>query len=119
MPKGLHRVPLGQISFLLLPLMALSAVRAGAQELLIVDAAANQVVRVDRVSGRIAGVLVPPNSGELSVPRGAAFGPDGHLYVASAGNDRVLRYHGRTGRFLGVFVQGAQIPRATDMAFGP
>ena len=37
-------------------------------------------------------------------PAGMIFGRDGHLYVASRGDHRVVRYDGTTGAFLGDFV---------------
>jgi hypothetical protein len=33
-----------------------------------------------------------------------AIGPDGNLYVASAGNDAVLRYNGTNGAFINEFI---------------
>jgi len=43
-------------------------------------------------------------NGPLDGPTAAVFGPDGALYVASFDNDMILRYDGRTGAYLGVFV---------------
>lgn len=43
-------------------------------------------------------------NGPLNGPTGASFGPDGHLYVASFENDRILRYDGASGAYLGEFV---------------
>ena len=61
-------------------------------------------------------------SGGLDTPTAAVFGPDGALYVADFDGDRVLRYDGQSGAFLGVFVSAAsgQLdgPDA-GMVFGP
>ncbi len=58
----------------------------------------------------------------LDGPSGILFGDDGHLYVASFNNDRVLRFDGTTGAFLGRFVDAAagtlNGPDA-GMAWGP
>src|SRR5690349_15245051 len=43
-------------------------------------------------------------SGGLDAPTAAVFGPDGALYVASFSQDRVLRFDGTTGSYLGDFV---------------
>jgi len=43
-------------------------------------------------------------NGPLNGPTSATFGPDGLLYVASFDNDRILRYDGQTGDYLGTFV---------------
>lgn len=47
------------------------------------------------------------NKSEINQPRAIAFGPDAHLYVASAGTGRILKYAGpvekNAGQFLGVY----------------
>ena len=53
------------------------------------------------VKGAAQGMGMP--SGNFN-PQGFRFGPDGNLYVASEGTDRVLRYSGRTGDFIDEFV---------------
>lgn len=61
-------------------------------------------------------------AGPLDGPTSVVFGPGGDLYVASFENDRILRYDGRTGAFLGPFVEpqdgGLNGPDA-GMTFGP
>jgi len=71
----------------------------------------DQVLRFDADTLAPLGVFVGDDpltpadeNGPLNGPTGASFGPDGHLYVASFENDRILRYHGATGAYLGEFV---------------
>ena len=65
--------------------------------------------------------LVPTGSGGLSNPKDLTVGPDGNLYVASAGTNSVLKYNASTGQFLSTFVAsgsgGLQTP--FGVAFGP
>ena len=49
----------------------------------------NRVFRYSEVDGSFTDIFVTNANGALSQPHGLAFGPDGNLYVASAGNDRV------------------------------
>ncbi len=58
-------------------------------------------------------------SGGLLNAHGLAFGPDGHLYVASFGTDQVKRYDGTTGEYLDDFITGAGLngPIAVRFAF--
>jgi hypothetical protein len=102
-------------------LVALAAApsASGKGELLVLDRRSSQIVRVDDVTGAVAGVFVAPGSGGLREPRAAVFGPDGHVYVASFGTDEVLRFNGKTGRFLGVFAADDRLKEPGDLAFGP
>ncbi len=74
-------------------------------------------MRFDASTGVYIDDFVSANSGGLDQPSGMVIGPDGHLYVGSAANDRILRYHGDTGAFINVFSVNAAIP--IGLAFGP
>jgi DNA-binding beta-propeller fold protein YncE len=78
-------------------------VMPGGSSLLVADAAQHRILRVDPAQPGQTSVFVQSGSGGLSFPAGLAYGPDGHLYVSSAGNDRILRFHGQTGAFIDVF----------------
>ncbi len=78
-------------------------VMPGGNFILVSDLARHQVVRINPDQPQAATVFVAPGSGGLHFPAGLTFGPDGHLYVSSAGSDRVLRFNGQTGAFIDVF----------------
>jgi DNA-binding beta-propeller fold protein YncE len=103
----------------LLVALAAAPSASGGGELLVLDRRSNQIVRVDDVTGAVAGVFVAPGSGGLREPPAAVSGPDGHVYVASFGTDQVLRFNGKTGRFLGVFAADDRLKEPADLAFGP
>jgi hypothetical protein len=88
--------------------------------LLVADAGANAVLKVDR-RGKVSTFFVPPTQttgacadvpnnnasgkGCDSVPTGLAYGPDGSLYVSALtsevpGQGRIYRVHPRTGKIL-------------------
>jgi hypothetical protein len=65
--------------------------------------------------------FVSQGSGSLTTPRQSVFGPDGNLYVASAGTNAVLRYDGVTGVFRDVFVTSGSggLNGPGDLVFSP
>ncbi len=92
--------------FLILCLAALWPVRA---ELFVASFSGNRIHRYSETNGApiATSVFVSAGSGGLNLPHGLAFGPDGNLYVASAGNDAVLRYNGTNGAFIDAFIPSA------------
>src|ERR1051325_2436112 len=74
-------------------------------DLLVSSYRKGRVCRFNEHPGQYVDTFVPNTSGLLTLPHALAFGPDGNLYVASAGNDSVLRYDGTGGGFLNMFVQ--------------
>jgi DNA-binding beta-propeller fold protein YncE len=81
----------------------------------------NSVLRYDGQTGAYLEIFISSGSGGLSMPTGLAFGPDGHVYVASFGSSKILRYDGHTGAFLDVFVPTGTggLARPQTPVFGP
>jgi WD40 repeat protein len=85
---------------------------------------ANEVRRFDRTARVDLGAFIASGSGGLRTDTGSSaltFGPDGNLYVSSAGTDSVLRYDGQTGTFLDEFVSAGSggLDNPVGLAFGP
>lgn len=104
----------------LLFFIAASPARA---QLLVSDFNLHQLVRVE-TTGPTAGstsVLISPASGGLNLPHRSRLGPDGALYVASAGTDQILRFNASTGAPLGVFAgsSGGALDYPVDFVFRP
>ena len=59
----------------------------------------NNILRYDERTGEFLGEFIPAGSGGLGLPTGLLIGPDGNLYVCSAGSNlgSILRYDGITG----------------------
>ncbi|MBC8010915.1 MAG: NHL repeat-containing protein [Burkholderiales bacterium] len=98
--------------------IVLLATAAHAQ-VLVSDYNLARVLRYD-ADGANSSVLVAPAAGGLDQPHRARLGPDGRLYVASAGSDQILRYDADTGAFIDVFVQAdSGVDYPVDFAFRP
>ena len=65
--------------------------------------------------------LIPPGEGGLDQPRGLTFGPNGDLFVSSAGshNWAILRFDSRSGKFIGAFSAGEGLAHPYQCLFGP
>lgn len=70
----------------------------------------NQVLRFDADTLAPLGIFVGDDpltpadeNGPLNGPTAASFGPGGELFVASFNNDRILRFDGASGAYLGEF----------------
>ena len=85
----------------LLCLLAMSPARA---DLLVSDYHRNSVLRYNETNGAFVSTFIAANAGGLIQPHGLAEGPDGNLYLASAGNDAVLRFNGTNGAFIDTFI---------------
>jgi sugar lactone lactonase YvrE len=82
-------------------------------DLLVTDRDGDRVVKYDL---RFGGPPMTFAAVGLDGPVGLTFGPGGCLYVASALNDAVQRYHGTTGAWLGTF---ATVDDPRQLNFGP
>ena len=71
---------------ILLCVIAMSSARA---DLLVSSFSGNRVLRYNETNGAFVSIFIAANSGGLNLPHGLAEGPDGNLYLASAGNDAV------------------------------
>ncbi len=80
------------------------------------------VQQYDSNTGRSDGAFVSLGSGGLVNPVDPIIGPDGNLYVSSKTDGNVLRFDGRTGAFLEVFVTSGPASAAIapdGITFGP
>jgi DNA-binding beta-propeller fold protein YncE len=68
-----------------------------------------------------ASTLVTSGSGGLSSPKDLVVGPNGNIYVASAGTNSVIRYDGSTGQLIGTFVASGSggLGDPFGLTFGP
>jgi sugar lactone lactonase YvrE len=90
--------------------------------LLISNTRGNNVVLFDEQNGQFLGNFITSGSGGLISPDDLNFGLDGNLYVSSGNdpsNSAILRYDGKTGKFIDVFASGGGLSRPYGAAFGP
>ena len=130
--SGVHRYDFDTGAFLGLVgnvLNPLGMVHGPDGHLYVTEEATNKVLRFDGTTLAFLDEFVfddpgtpEDENGPLRAPTGVLFGEDGHLYVASFNNDRILRFDGSSGAFLDTFVTGGlgnlNGPDA-GMTFGP
>lgn len=94
---------------------------AGAQtyDLLVSSRSTNSVKRYNGQTGAYIDDFIEPNAGGLNTPQEVLVGPDGHLLVDGRFTDHVLKFHRRTGEFLGRFSSGYTLDEPTKMSYGP
>jgi large repetitive protein len=68
--------------------------------------------------GTLVGDFVAASNPNLSAPGGMAYGPDGNLYVADYGAERIVRFNGTTGAYLDNFVASG-LTSPLGLEFGP
>lgn len=96
----------------------LLAVVAHAQ-VLVSDYNLGRILRYE-ADGSAPAVLVAPAAGGLDQPHRSRVGPDGLLYVASAGSDQILRYQADTGAYVDSFAGAASgLDYPVDFLFRP
>lgn len=74
----------------------------GSEKMLVSSFSQNRIQRISATTGTLIDSLTAGNS--IVNPLGFTHGPDGHLYVASEGSDRVLRLRRDNGALIDVFV---------------
>lgn len=90
--------------------------------LLIGNTKGDNIVLFDDQNGEFLGEFITPGSGGLLAPDDINFGADGNLYISSGDTPEtsaILRYDGKTGKFLDIFASGGGLIRPYGAAFGP
>lgn len=85
--------------------------------ILIVDTSNDSVVRFDRTQGSYLGTVVPPGYGGVKDIRSITLTPYGNIVLSSHDTNELLYYHGRTGRFLGVYYTDSNYRGPVDVVF--
>ncbi|MCC6971636.1 MAG: NHL repeat-containing protein [Phycisphaerales bacterium] len=94
-------------------LAPISTARAG--ELLVCNFNGNSVTRYDLATGAYLGTLDP--AANIQGPLCARLGPDGLLYVASEGNNRIVRFNPDTWTYKDTFVAGNGLTQPTGLTW--
>jgi WD40 repeat protein len=118
---------LSQIGLPLTVVAVLSLTTLKAQAALLVSSGeTGSILRYDEKTGEFLGTFVSPGSGGLKRPTGLTIGPDNNLYVSSVdvnnpANDSILRFNGKTGAFIDVFVASGSggLEHPSSLTFGP
>ena len=84
---------------------------------LVIDESDDSIKRFSKSSGRYLGIVVPPGYGGLIGARSVAITPHGNLAVSSVDSNTVLHYHGRTGRYMGVYYSDSYLSGPRDAIF--
>lgn len=90
--------------------------------LLVGNTQGNDVLLFDEQNGKLLGNFITPGNGGLIAPDDLNFGLDGNFYVSSGNTPEtsaILRYDGKTGKFIDVFASGGGLFRPYGTAFGP
>jgi hypothetical protein len=72
-----------------------------------------------RIGQRMGDFVPQAGNGGMNRSTGMAWGPDGNLYVGSLNTNQVLKYDGKTGTFLGSFIDGVDSPAVQGLMFQP
>lgn len=83
-------------------------------EMLVCGFSSNKVYRYN-MSGGLIGTL--DTAGNLSGPLCARMGPDGKIYVASEGNNRIVRFSASTGAYIDDFINDAALDSPTGITW--
>ncbi len=86
------------------------AVDPGGQSVFVAEQG-NQRIQCFRYTGQFVGVM-----GGFNRPSGLAFDPEGMLWIADSGNQRVLRLNTKTGQFVGEIGRAAGLHRPIALA---
>lgn len=76
------------------------------------------ILRYDLPTRTLLGEFVPAGPSSDPNPLSLEFGPDGNLYVARD-DEKIVRYDGTTGAFLGTFIADFNLDRPVEMMFVP
>lgn len=85
------------------------------------------ILKFDEVTGNFLGEFITSGDSELVSPDDLTFGPDGNLYISSGNNletpereaSAILRFDGKTGKFIDKFASSESLNRPYGNAFGP
>jgi DNA-binding beta-propeller fold protein YncE len=99
--------------------LALQLPSVAPAQVLVSDFNLDRIVRF-AADGSSPSVLVAAGAGGLDLPHRSRVGPDGLLYVASAGTDQILRFNATSGTFVDVFAgSGGVLDYPVDLVFQP